>query len=97
MNEEIDLFNDIYGLAQLICTCEYIVTISNVTAHIAGTLGKKTLLMLPKNNGKMWYWSKDNNSQSLWYPSVRVIDYNQKDGWEASIREAYEFISKADD
>lgn len=97
VNEEIDLFNDIYGLAQLICTCEYIVTISNVTAHIAGTLGKKTLLMLPKNNGKMWYWSKDNNSQSLWYPSVRVIDYNQKDGWEASIREAYEFISKADD
>ena len=93
VNEEIDLFNDILGLSRLICSCDYIVTISNVTAHIAGALGKNTLLMLPKNNGKMWYWSKDNKCQSLWYPSVRIIDYNQIDGWEGSIREAYKFIS----
>ena len=39
----IDLYNNIYGLAQLINECDVIVTTSNLNAHIAGALGKKTI------------------------------------------------------
>ena len=71
---EIDKFKDIDGLFSLVDSCDVIITISNVTAHIAGSLGKKTYLILPFNRGTIWYWQryKETNS-SLWYPSVEII------------------------
>ena len=39
--EEIDNFNDIDGLASLIDACDKVVSVSNTTAHIAGSIGKK--------------------------------------------------------
>ncbi len=88
----LDLYNDIYGLAQLINECDIVVTISNVTAHIAGLINKPTVLMLPKNNGKMWYWTKDKSNKSIWYPSVRIIDYEIDGGWQRSIKEAEHLV-----
>ena len=67
--KEIDNYDDIEGLAALIDACDFVVTVSNTTAHIAGAIGKKTYLMLPKGKGKLWYWSKEND-QSLWYKSI---------------------------
>ena len=92
-DKSIDIFNNISGLSQLINSCDFIVTISNVTAHLAGACGKKTFLMLPKNNGKMWYWSKDENSKSIWYPSVHIISFDSKQGWQGSINRVYELIN----
>ena len=56
--KEIDNYDDIEGLAALIDACDFVVTVSNTTAHIAGAIGKQTYLMLPKGKGKLWYWSK---------------------------------------
>ena len=56
--EQIDNFNDIDGLASLIDATDFVVSVSNTTVHIAGSIGKKTYLMLPNNRGKLWYWSK---------------------------------------
>jgi tetratricopeptide (TPR) repeat protein len=50
----IDRFNDLEGLAALIESLDVVVTTSNVTAHIAGALGKPTLLALP--HLPHWYW-----------------------------------------
>lgn len=91
-DKSIDIYNNITGLSQLISSCDFIVTISNVTAHLAGACGVKTFLMLPKNNGKMWYWSRDENSKSIWYPSVHVINFDSKQGWQGSINRVYELI-----
>ena len=91
-DKSIDIYNNITGLSQLISSCDYIVTISNVTAHLAGACGKKTFLMLPKNNGKMWYWSRDENSKSIWYPSVHIINFDSKQGWQGSINRVCELI-----
>ena len=51
--EEIDNFNDIDGLASLIDACDQVVSVSNTTVHIAGSIGKETYLMLPQ--GKEGY------------------------------------------
>ena len=51
--EEIDNFNDIDGLASLIDACDFVVSVSNTTVHIAGAIGKKTYLMLPQGKGKI--------------------------------------------
>ncbi|MDP3700020.1 MAG: hypothetical protein Q8R72_03855 [Hylemonella sp.] len=53
--DEVDNFNDIDGLAALIDACDIVITTSNTTAHLAGALGKETLLLLPLGKGKLWY------------------------------------------
>jgi tetratricopeptide (TPR) repeat protein len=73
--EEIDNYNDIDGLVSLIDACDFVVTSSNVTAHIAGSINKDTFLILPYSQGKIWYWHYG-DERSLWYPSV--VQYTQK-------------------
>jgi tetratricopeptide (TPR) repeat protein len=67
--DEIDSFNDIDSLTSLVDACDLIVTTSNVTAHIAGALGKDVYLIIPTSRGKLWYWHHGDKT-NLWYPSV---------------------------
>ena len=78
--EEIDNFNDIDGLASLIDACDYVVSVSNTTVHIAGSIGKETYLMLPQGKGRLWYWSKE-EEQSIWYKSVQVVEQTEMGNW----------------
>ena len=89
---EIDNFNDIDGLASLICACDFIVTISNVTAHIAGALGKKVFLLVPYEKGKIWYWH-ENDTNSFWYPSLRLFYQDNPQTWESAIKNCSDWIS----
>ena len=90
-NKTLDKYNDIYGLSKDIQDCEYIITVSNITAHLAGSLGKKCFLMLPKHLGKMWYWASK-MQQSIWYPSVTVIPQENHETWEDSIDKLNDLI-----
>ena len=84
MIDEIDNFNDLDGLASLINTCDYIVTSSNVTAHIAGALNKETYLLIPYAHGRIWYWGESEN-KSLWYPSIEIYRCNEDGLWSHPI------------
>ena len=84
--EDIDNFNDIDGLASLIDACDFIVTISNVTAHIAGALGKKVFLILPYEKGRIWYWH-DNLKTSLWYPTIQIFTQSKAGDWTEPIND----------
>jgi len=83
--DEIDNFNDIDGLASLIAACDYVVTSSNVTAHIAGALNKKTYLLIPYSEGKIWYWGESEN-KSLWYPSIGIYRCSINNFWSDPIQ-----------
>ena len=48
---DIDYFNDILSVASIVNACDLIITCSNLNAHIAGALGKKTFLLLPLGKG----------------------------------------------
>ena len=89
--EDIDNFNDIDGLSSLIDACDFIVTISNVTAHLAGALGKKVFLMAPYSKGRCWYWH-DGLQTSLWYPSIQVFTQTESGDWSAPINQIKEKI-----
>ena len=82
----VDLFNDLESLYALINEMDMIVTTSNVTAHIAGSLGKKTILLLPKGNARIWYWGYA-EKKSYWYPSIEIIEQDNVLSWEQSIKE----------
>lgn len=85
--DDIDSRNDIDSLAALISACDIVVTISNVTAHIAAALGKPTLVMLPNSPSLFWYWHRD-RTDSPWYPTAVLVRQNQPGEWQDVIETA---------
>lgn len=82
---KIDLFNDLNSTLSAIDACEIIITTSNSTAHMAGALGKETLLLLPFSAGKFWYWH-DMSGVSLWYPSIKVFKQEKHGDWSSPVK-----------
>ena len=76
--KEVDNFHDVDGLAHLIKACDVVVTTSNSTAHLAGAVAQQTFLIAPGGRGRMWYWMNRKTSQSLWYPTISLVD---ESGW----------------
>ena len=83
--DDLDLMNDFDGLAALIASCDLIITISNVTAHFAGAIGKKTWVIVPIYTQWHWFHERDN---SLWYPNVRLLRQEQYGKWEDIIEKS---------
>ena len=82
--KDIDKYEDIDSLASLIDACDFVVTTSNLTAHIAGGLGKETYLLVPYSSGKIWYWH-ENDFRSIWYPSVKIFRQGSDFSWRSAI------------
>lgn len=90
---EIDLFDDFDSSASLIGACDLIVTSSNTTAHLAGALNKNTILILPFEAGKFWYWHEENGC-SICYPSIKVFSQSRQGSWDEVIREVRLYMEK---
>tara|TARA_B100001057_G_scaffold388946_1_gene396557 strand:+ start:849 stop:2633 length:1785 start_codon:yes stop_codon:yes gene_type:complete len=71
--EGLDLYNDFEGIASLLKSLDVFITISNSTAHLAGSLGVKTLLIKPDNYALFHYWNQKNN-KTPWYDSIELIE-----------------------
>ena len=91
--DQVDNFDDLTGLTALIDACDFVLSVSNTTVHLSGAIGKKTLLMLPKGKGKLWYWSKD-GQQSHWYKSVKIFEQDKIGNWDPVINNLYDEIKK---
>ena len=70
---DLDLYNDFEGIAALLKSLDIFITVSNSTAHLAGSLGVKTLLIKPDNYALFHYWNQKNN-KTPWYNSVELIE-----------------------
>ena len=81
--EDINVFEDIDGLLSIINSCDIVITTSNITAHMAGASGKKTLLLLPYSQGRNWYWHQE--EISTWYPSIKQFFQNPDLTWNTAI------------
>lgn len=79
--ERLDLQNDIDGLASKIAELDAVVTVSNVTAHLAGALGVRTYLLVPWARGRIWYWHHADHGVSDWYPTVKLYFQDVSGSW----------------
>jgi hypothetical protein len=89
----LDLYNDIDGLVSLIDSCNFVVTTSNITAHLAGSIGKNGMVLLPFSKGKIWYWHSG-EGQSVWYPSLELVSQKQMNDWTHPITKCKEWVLK---
>jgi tetratricopeptide (TPR) repeat protein len=93
-NGNINLKEDLSAMAALVDCCDVIVTISCFTAHLAGSLGKDTILLTSNQRGRLWYWShKDSSSKSIIYPSIYIIEKERRlASWNHVIVEAQQIL-----
>lgn len=76
--DEIDNYHDLDGFAALVDACDVILSIDNTTIHVAGALGKETLVMLPYVPDWRWLLDREN---APWYPTMRLFRQDVQDEW----------------
>jgi tetratricopeptide (TPR) repeat protein len=81
----LDLHDDLDGVAAAIACCDRVVTSSNVTAHLAGALGKATQVVYLRDWPPFSYWTPGDGGHSRWYPSVRVESDAAWTTWEQAL------------
>ena len=70
--ENLDLFNNFSGLANVLKYLDLFFTVSNSTAHLSSALGVRTILIKPINHASFHYWDYD-DGKTPWYKSVNII------------------------
>ena len=73
------LLTDFSKTAALIKQCDLIITVDTVIAHLAGSLGKPTWIILPFVPD--WRWLLD-REDSPWYNSVRLFRQHTHKQWD---------------
>jgi ADP-heptose:LPS heptosyltransferase len=91
--DSVDVYNDIDGLLALIDACDLVITTSNLTAHLAGSIGKKGCVLVPVSKGRIWYWHLD-DPYSFWYPSLKVLYQGDRYDWTDTIHQAKTWIER---
>ena len=92
--ENVDTYNDIYGLMQFIKSCDFVVSISNTNAHLAGALGVPTYLLLSKGAGALWYWFNEKDGSNLWYPSIKKFQQTNYMNWDSPINDLIKIVNQ---
>jgi ADP-heptose:LPS heptosyltransferase len=83
--EGLDTHDDLEGVIAAIAACDRVVTASNVTAHLAGAIGKPTKVVYLRGFPPFLYWVPGLDGRSLWYPSVDVASDAAWTTWEKAL------------
>lgn len=84
LDRDIDQLTNIDDFAAQIRAMDLVITIDNSTAHLAGALGVPAWVLLPF--APNWRWLLD-RSDSLWYPSIRLIRQTQQGDWQSVVQQ----------
>ena len=87
--KEMDSEKPFLDTAAIIMNCNLIITCDTSIAHLAGTLGKKTFLLLNYNNH--WVWGIDKN-YSNWYKNIKIFRQNNSKSWDDPFNQVYDDI-----
>jgi hypothetical protein len=75
---------DMADTAAIIDKLEAVVTVDTSVAHLAGAMGKRTLVMLPAVHTD-WRWLKK-RADSPWYDSLRLYRQTRPGDWDSVVR-----------
>ena len=81
---DIDNFNNIEDLADLVSACDHVVSIDNALIHLAGALGVDTRVLLPFNPD--WRWGVC-RSTSYWYDSLKLYRQKVPNKWNETLNQ----------
>ena len=59
---------------------DFIITVDTSIIHLAGSMNKKSLLLLSKP--AEWRWTQNNNTMPNWYDSVKILRQQERRRWD---------------
>lgn len=77
---DLDVTQDIDGLAAVIAALDLAVSVSNTTVHLAGALNVPTWTIVSAGPARLWYWF-EGRTDSPWYPSIRLFRQAEYSRW----------------
>ena len=78
--DTIDYKNDIDDLAAIILNCDFVISTSNFTACLSGSLGKKTFAL--DHADSTWIWTYNKKNMATWFSNVKIIKQSEPGNWE---------------
>lgn len=90
--KEMDDNKPLMDTAAIIMNCNLIITCDTSIAHLAGTLGIKTFLILNYNNH--WVWGIDKN-YCRWYKNVKIFRQDKTKSWDEPFNHVYDIIKSS--
>ncbi len=76
----IDPLKDLDSFASQAAAMDLVITTSNATAHMAGSLNIPVWTFVPEGFGAMWHWFLY-REDSPWYPSMRLLRQTHQKDW----------------
>jgi hypothetical protein len=86
---DFDPYQEIDLLAGQISSCDLIVSIAGVAAHLGGGLGVHTFVLSPSTRGRLWYWE----TKPPWYKSAKVYRADSRLDLPKTLHEMFHDIS----
>lgn len=83
------ILTDFTQTAAAINSLDVVVTVDTAILHLAGTMGKRTIGILPYNPD--WRWTLK-GEQTFWYPSVRLVRQNKPGDWEGVFKKVIDLL-----
>jgi ADP-heptose:LPS heptosyltransferase len=85
-----DELNDMADTAALIENLDVVITADTVVAHLAGAMGKRVWILLPKVPD--WRWLLE-RTDSPWYPTARLFRQQTRGDWADPVRLAADALA----
>lgn len=79
------------NLPEKIAGLEIVITVDTYAAHLAGAMGKETILLLPKGSEFKW-GTPENSFVKLWYPSITEVRCQNPMDWSDAIQETVKLL-----
>jgi tetratricopeptide (TPR) repeat protein len=86
------------GVAHAISEMDLIVAVDSAMAHLAGALGRPSLLMIPYFPAEQWMFAaeKSDRAPSLWYPTVTIFRQARPGAWSDVVARVVNTVAGAD-
>jgi hypothetical protein len=85
---------DIEATAALVNSCELVITVDTMIAHLAGALGRPTLLLL--KTAPDWRWTPGAERTS-WYPTMRLFTQKTVGEWSGVVSAVEQALTRRTD
>ena len=75
-----DTCKDVLDTAKVLMTCDLVLTVDTLTAHIAGSLGLPTIVL--HRFDREWRWYEASPETTIWYPGMQQWTQSRPNAWE---------------
>ena len=82
--------SDWVSTARLISAIDLVVTVDTAAVHLAGSMGKPVILVLPKSSHWVWMTESD---RTVWYPTVRIVRSEDPLSFKGAIEEVCRLLT----